>query len=613
MTTINDRLALLRREMATESIDVMIFPSTDPHASEYVAPHWHAREWVSGFDGSAGTAVVTRHEAALWTDSRYFLQAAEQLQGSEFQLMKEGLADTPTVLEWVLRKLSVEGGTCVAVDGMVMDYEEVEDMKAELRHIGATVRTNYDAMAVVWKDRPALPHGAIRVHPLEYAGEMVESKLARLREAMTQQRCQAHLLTDLMCVAWLTNLRGCDVPRTPVFLAYMYVTMDEAWLFVGDKYCHTDTPELDEAWQAHVKEAGVQLLPYDDIKDFLRKRMESHPDERVWGRASYTLYNIIKGTTDGGMTERTVSLPSPVILMKAKKNEAEIEGFRRSMLRDGVAMVKFLRWLKPAVEAGGQTEISVSDKLESLRREAPECFDLSFDTIAGYNAHGAIVHYTATPESDAPLAPEGLILIDSGAQYCDGTTDITRTIALGPVTDEMRRVYTTVLKANIALATVPYPEGTTGSSLDTVAHQVVWRAGYNYLHGTGHGVGACLSVHEGPQRVGQGNHPTPLVPGMTITDEPGVYLADRFGVRIENTMTVVEHSEGEFGRYFQLQPLTLCPIDTTPIDVSLMTEEEIEWLDNYHQRVKDELLPLLAEESDRRWLVESTKPLSKMS
>ena len=280
------------------------------------------------------------------------------------------------------------------------------------------------------------------------------------------------------------------------------------------------------------------------------------------------------------------------------------------MLRDGVAMVKFLRWLKPAVEAGGQTEISVSDKLESLRREAPECIDLSFDTIAGYNAHGAIVHYTATPESDAALASEGLILIDSGAQYCDGTTDITRTIALGPVTDEMRRVYTTVLKANIALATVPFPEGTTGSSLDTVAHQVVWRAGYNYLHGTGHGVGACLSVHEGPQRVGQGNHPTPLLPGMTITDEPGVYLADRFGVRIENTMTVVENGEGEFGRYFQLQPLTLCPIDTTPIDISLMTKGEIEWLDNYHQHVKDELLPLLTEESDRRWLVESTKPLA---
>ena len=296
--------------------------------------------------------------------------------------------------------------------------------------------------------------------------------------------------------------------------------------------------------------------------------------------------------------------------MKARKNAAEIEGFRRSMLRDGVAMVKFLRWLKPAVEAGGQTEISVSDKLESLRREAPECIDLSFDTIAGYNAHGAIVHYTATPESDAALAPEGLILIDSGAQYCDGTTDITRTIALGPVTDEMRRVYTTVLKANIALATVPFPEGTTGSALDTVAHQVVWRAGYNYLHGTGHGVGACLSVHEGPQRVGQGNHPTPLLPGMTITDEPGVYLADRFGVRIENTMIVVENGEGEFGRYLQLQPLTLCPIDTTPIDISLMTDGEIEWLDNYHQHVKDELLPLLTEESDRRWLVESTKPLA---
>ena len=493
---------------------------------------------------------------------------------------------------------------------MVMDYDEVETMKAELRHIGATVRTNYDAMAVVWKDRPAVPHGAIRVHPLEYAGETVESKLARLREAMKEKGCRAHLLTDLMCVAWMTNLRGCDVPRTPVFLAYMYVTMDEAWLFVGDRYCHTDSPELDGAWQEHVQKAGVQLLPYDGINDFLRQRMETHPDERVWGRASYTLYNIIKGTTDGGLTERAISEPSPVILMKARKNAAEIEGFRRSMLRDGVAMVKFLRWLKPAVEAGGQTEISVSDKLESLRREAPECIDLSFDTIAGYNAHGAIVHYTATPESDAALAPEGLILIDNGAQYCDGTTDITRTIALGPVTDEMRRVYTTVLKANIALATVPFPEGTTGSSLDTVAHQVVWRAGYNYLHGTGHGVGACLSVHEGPQRVGQGNHPTPLLPGMTITDEPGVYLADRFGVRIENTMIVVGNGEGEFGRYLQLQPLTLCPIDTTPIDISLMTEGEIEWLDNYHQHVKDELLPLLTEESDRRWLVESTKPLA---
>ena len=590
---ISIRLDDLRREMRAEKIDAVIFPSSDPHNSEYVAPHWQARRWISGFTGSAGTAVVTAEEAALWTDSRYFLQAVGQLAGSGFVLMKEGQPDVPSVTEWLLRKLSVGGGRVVAVDGMVMSYAEVAEMEKALRRIGVSVRTNYDAMKMIWRDRPAVPSSPIRAIAPGLAGETVSQRLRRIRDAMKSHHCESHILTDLACIAWTLNLRGNDVPMTPVFVANLIVTLDGATVFVNGQ------PDADAL--SALSLAGVEVKPYARFAEEVRRC----PGKVLADSATinHTVYSIIR--------ERAVDAASPVMAFKAVKNAAEIEGFRRSMIRDGVAMVRFLHWLSPAVEAGGQTEISVSDRLEALRREDRACHDLSFSTICGYGEHGAIVHYSASPETDAPLRPEGLLLIDSGAQYVDGTTDITRTVALGPVTDEMRRVYTYVLKAHIALATKKFPDGINGTQIDAIARSEVWQGGYGYLHGPGHGVGWCLCVHEGPHGVKLPWTPSPLHAGMTITDEPGIYLAGKFGVRTENMMLTVEAEAGGDPEmhFLRMEPLTLCPIDTTPIDRTLLTDKEKQWLNAYHERVRRELLPELADESDRQWLTEATEAI----
>ncbi len=589
MNNITERIEKLRHEMRAEGIDIIIFPSTDPHNSETPASHWHARQWISGFTGSAGTAVVTMTEAALWTDSRYFLQAEQQLEGTGFILMKSGLAETPTIMQWIAQKLSAYGGTYVAVDGMTMNYAEVTIMQRELRKLGGiTVRTNYDAMQILWKNRPPRPCGTIRIHPIDYAGESTSSKITRIRREIREHNCQAHITTDLMDIAWTMNLRGCDAAYTPVFISFLYISNTEVCLFANA------ASMTDEA-TSQMKEAGVDVYPYDNFAQFLNK----HREEKILCNSKttcFSLYNII--------ADHAIDAESPVSAMKAVKNNAEIEGFRQSMLRDGVAMVKFLHWLKPAVKAGGQTEISISDKLEEFRSGNPMFEDLSFSTIAGYNAHGAIVHYSATTTSDAEVKPEGLILIDSGAQYADGTTDITRTIALGPLTDAMRKAYTLVLKANIAIARLQFPDGTTGTQIDAIARSVVWREGMNYLHGTGHGVGAHLSVHEGPHAIRMDWTPAPLHAGMTVTDEPGLYIEGQFGIRTENTMLIIPGAETMFGKFLCMEPLTLCPIDTTPIMWDMMTDEETGWLRDYHQRVIDTLLPLLDDEGDRTWLKE---------
>ena len=583
-----ERLSRLRHEMNAEGIDAIIFPTGDPHGSEYVAPYWQARQWITGFTGSAGTAVVTQDEAALWTDSRYFLQAAQQLQGTGFTLMKDGLADTPSITEWLMRKMSAINGRCVAIDGMVTTYAEITAMQERLGKIGVTIRTNYDAMRILWHDRPAIPSGEIYCVNKEYIGENTSAKLERIRKVMHVHRAEALVVTDLMEIAWTLNLRGSDIAMTPVFMAFLCITTQGAHLFCNGA--------LTNEAQDMMRKAGVQIKRYADFPAFITSL-----DGRTMCHGATTAYSIYKNIV------HVIDEPSPIVSFKAVKNQKEIDGFRMAMRRDGVAMVRFLRWLKPAVAAGGQTEISVSDRLEMMRRDAQEFRDLSFSTICGYQSHGAIVHYTATQESNAPLKPEGLLLIDSGAQYIDGTTDITRTIALGEITDEMRRAYTLVLKANIALATAPFPDGTNGTQLDAIAHSVLWSGGLNYLHGTGHGVGWCLCVHEGPHAIRMDWRPEPLHEGMTVTDEPGVYLEGRFGIRTENTMLVVKDSETEFGTFLRLEPLTLCPIDTTPIDFSLMTDKEIDWLNNYHQRVRNELSPLLTDEADRQWLHEATE------
>ena len=601
----DERLEVLRKEMRAEKIDAIIFPTSDPHNSEYVAPHWQTRRWITGFTGSAGTAVVTLDEAALWTDSRYFLQAERELryenENRAFSLMKEGIEGTPTITEWLLRKLSATGGRTVAVDGTVMNYADVDEMAKKLRRIGVGIRTNYDAAVRLWKDRPAIPHNPIYGVEREWIGESAGSKLHRIREVMSREHCDAHIMTDLMSIAWTLNLRGDDVAMTPVFIAYLLVTLNDAMLF-------TDGTLNAEA-QALLREAGVSVKPYGD---FLGDALT-----RIDGRVlidplttNYTVYSKVN--------EHAVESACPAIDFKAVKNDREIEGFQKAMLYDGVAMVRFLRWLKPAVEAGGQTEISVSDKLEQLRRECPHCLDLSFSTICGYMEHGAIVHYSATPESDMPLKAEGLLLIDSGGQYDCGTTDITRTIALGPVTDEMKHAYTYVLKAHIALAKAVFPEGTNGTQIDSIARSQVWQGGYNYMHGTGHGVGWRLCVHEGPHAIRMDWRPAPLKPGMVVTDEPGIYLEGKFGIRTENMMMVEDVNVNvnpnlndndtlRYENFLHLTPLTLCPIDTAPIDFTLLTEQEKQWLNDYHSMVREKLKPLLTDDADKQWLEEATK------
>lgn len=591
---INDRLASLREVMRREHLTAFIFPSTDAHQSEYVAAHWQGREWISGFNGSAGTVVVTLTSAALWTDSRYFLAAEEQLKGTEYQLMKLKIEGTPTIAQWLAQELADVKSPEVGIDGMVNSYHSATALISDLRKLGGiSVRTNFDPLSIVWKNRPAIPQNPVEIQPMEYAGESVSSKITRIRKALRELHADGMLVSALDDIAWTLNLRGTDVHCNPVFVSYLLISSDEVKLFVDEEKVSAEV-------RSYLQENGISLYIYNKVEEALRNYSEYNilldGDE-----TSYYLWKTVK-------CQEIVAATSPIPAMKAVKNATEIQGYRNAMLRDGVAMVKFLMWLKPAVEAGGQTEISIDKKLTSLRAEQPLFRDISFDTIAGYATHGAIVHYEATPETDIPLKPEGLILIDSGAQYQDATTDITRTIALGPVTEEMKHIYTLVLKAHIQLELVKFPDGASGTQLDAVGRECMWREGLNFLHGTGHGVGSYLNVHEGPHQIRMEWMPAPLRAGMTLTDEPGLYLAGKFGVRTENTVLITDYKKTEFGKFLQIEPLTLCPIDTTPIDTNIMLPEEIDWLNQYHQKVYEKLAPYLSE-TEKKWLRNATKAI----
>lgn len=594
MNEIELRLARLRELMKREHLSAFIFPSTDAHQSEYVADHWRGREWISGFNGSAGTAVVTMKSAALWTDSRYFLAAEEQLEGTEYQLMRLKMEGTPTIAEWLGKELQDVQSPEVGLDGMVNSYNYVKDLSYSLRKLGGiTLRTNLDPLEQIWENRPSLPANPVEIQSLEYAGETLVSKVARIRKSLRELHADGMLVSALDDIAWTLNLRGTDVHCNPVFVSYLLIESDKVSLFVDDNKL---SPEVKQ----YLQDNQVSLYKYNKVE----KCLESYSEYNILldgDETSYYLWKTVK-------CQEIVAAASPIPAMKAVKNKAEIEGYRSAMLKDGVAMVKFLKWLKPAVAAGGQTEISIDEKLTSLRAEQKLFRDISFDTIAGYAQHGAIVHYEATPETDVVLKPEGLILIDSGAQYQDGTTDITRTIALGGVSEEMKHIYTLVLKAHIQLELVKFPDGASGTQLDAVGRECMWREGYNFLHGTGHGVGSYLCVHEGPHQIRMEWMPTPLRAGMTLTDEPGLYLAGKFGVRIENTVLISDYMSTEFGKFLQIEPLTLCPIDTTPIDVDMLLPEEIDWLNAYHHSVYEKLSPFLDEE-EKIWLENATKPI----
>lgn len=615
MSTINERIAALRQLMKREHLAAFIFPSTDPHNGEYVPEHWEGRKWISGFTGSAGTAVVTMTSAALWTDSRYFIAAAEELQDTEFQLMKLKMQGTPTIAEWLGRELqdNPDRLTEVGVDGMVYAATAMEDLIGELRQQGGiTVRTNLDPLRELWTDRPAIPSAPIEIQPLEYCGTSAHEKIASIRKALRAKHADGMLVAALDDIAWTLNIRGRDVHCTPLAVSYLVISTTKATLY-------TLKEKVTPAVAAYLKAEGVDVAEYADIS----KGLQAYPDYNILldpDEINYTLYKKVKC--------EVVRASSPIPAMKIMKTEAEIEGYRRAMLRDGIALVKFYNWLKTGAAASQgkdrividgveQDEVTIDQKLTALRAEQPLFRDISFDTIAGYGYHGAIVHYEATPETALKLKPEGLLLLDSGAQYQDGTTDITRTIPLGPLTDEMRLVYTLVLKGHIGLETVKFPDGACGTQLDVLARQHMWQYGYNYLHGTGHGVGSYLSVHEGPHQYRMEYKPQPLRAGMTITDEPGIYLEGKFGVRIENTCLIRDYltpleQQGETlsptPHFLEIEALTLCPIDTEPIILDMMTPAELQWLNTYHQRVFDTLSPHL-EGADLEFLRKATEKI----
>ena len=602
METIKERLASLRKIMRREKLCAVIIPSTDPHNGEYVPEHWEGRKWISGFSGSAGTAVVTLHSAALWTDSRYFIQAEEELRDTGFLLMRQKMPGTPDIPEWISQEVfkdstrPADGSTEVCIDGTVCSAAAVEGLVADLRsHGGLTLRTNLDPLAEIWQGRPSLPTAPIEIHPLEFAGERAADKLARIRKSLRARHADGMLVAALDDIAWTLNIRSRDVHCTPVAVAYLLIATDRATLFTMKEKVSAET-------EAYLKGEGVDIDDYGNVA----KGLKRYPEYNILAdkdEVNHTLYRGIKC--------RIVDAASPIPEMKAVKSEAEIKGFRKAMLRDGVAMVRFLRWLKENIGKLPMTELSVSDRLQSLRAEQNLFRDVSFDTIAGYGAHGAIVHYEPTAETDIPLQPRGFLLLDSGAQYQDGTTDITRTIPLGPLTEEERLVYTLVLKGHIALEMLKFPDGASGTQLDAVARKDLWRYGYNYLHGTGHGVGSYLSVHEGPHQIRMEYRPAPLHAGMTVTDEPGVYLEGKFGVRIENTLLTRRYTtplqeagrghESPTAEYLEFESLTLCPIDREPIIADMLTTEERGWLNDYHRRVYESLSPYLTSE-EKAWL-----------
>lgn len=589
-----ERIDMLRKVLATGNLQAVIIPSTDPHGSEYVPDHWKVREWISGFNGSAGTVIVTLNEAALWTDSRYFLQAEEQLEGTGILLMKEKLPDTLSITDWLGTML--KPGDTVGIDPTVNNRDQAEAWADELTSKSGISLTHIPTewWDELWSLRPQLPCEEVEIQPLPLAGESCTSKLTRIRKEIGEKTLIISALDD---IAWTLNLRGRDVHCNPVVVSYLIITPDEAHFFALPEKISSPVGE-------YLREHNVTLHPYADFYRMVAT-FDTYP-LLLPTNCNVEISARCQRLIDEG---RCAFAPSPIPAMKAIKNEAEIEGFRNAMVRDGVALVRFLRWLEEKMERGEEvTELSADAELTRQRSYQALFRDISFDTIAGYGHHGAIVHYEPTPESDIPLQPRGLLLLDSGAQYMDGTTDITRTIPLGPLTDDERRDYTLVLKGNIALSRAHFPHGTCGTQLDVLARQFMWAEGINYLHGTGHGVGSYLNVHEGPHQFRMNHMPALLLPGMTVTNEPGIYRAGSHGVRIENMMLIVPDKETDFGTYYKFDILTLCPIDTRPIVLDMMTPDELQWLNAYHQRVYDELAPHLDEE-EKEWLRGKTKKI----
>lgn len=593
-TEIAQRLTVLRGLMAKAGVNAAIINKTDPHQSEYIGAHWAFLRRISGFTGSAATMVVTADKALLWTDSRYFIQAAQQLDGTEILLMKEGLPETPDILTWLTHNL--HQGNTVGVDGMLFSRTEADSLAATLGARGIELKTDFDPIADTWPDRPALPQDKVFVHDIRYAGQSAADKIAALLTAAADLGADAIFTSALDEIVWTLNIRAHDVPYTTVVTSFLYLSPKGNTLFI-------DENKLDEAVRAHLAVAGVAVAEYGDVLPFIAAlptdvRVLAQPDK-----------NAVAVTNALGA--RAVLATSPAGMLKAVKNKVQLAGVRAAMERDGVAIVSALMEIERHVDNDlPLTELDVVRIFRQARQAQPLFFDESFGTIAGFGAHGAIVHYDPTEESNAEIHRGSLLLIDSGAQYLDGTTDITRTIAIGESTAEQRHDFTLVMKGHIALATAVFPQGTVGMQLDILARQFLWKQGLTYLHGTGHGVGHFLNVHEGPQSIRLNYVPAPMTPGMITSNEPGLYRENVHGIRCENLVLTTEAMTTEFGKFYRFETLTLCPFDLSLFDVDMMTDAEIEWVNDYHRMVRSRLTPML-NSVQRTWLEKKTRPLTR--
>ncbi len=593
MTT-QEKLASLRKLMKQYDLNAYIIPSTDPHQGEYIAEHWQTREWFSGFTGSTGNVVITHDFAGLWTDSRYFIQAQEELKGSGIELVKLQIPHTPEYIDWLVEKLPA--GSKVGFDGKVVAAQLAMMMKKAFEPHQIQIDSGHDLPGMIWEDRPGLPQQPVFEHDKKMTGKSRWEKLALVREQMKAKNADFHLLTSLDDIAWLFNLRGSDVQYNPVFLSYAVITPSESLLFIDEK-------KIPDALQSRLQEEGLVVKPYDQATDYLRQLPQGSALWLTLSKVNQYLVDIVPGhcTLIDGL--------SAVAPMKAHKNTVEAANIRHAMVKDGVALVHFYRWLEDTLGKTTITEISLSEQLTKFRKQQDSFMGNSFSTIAGYQDHGAIVHYSASVATAYDIHPEGILLLDSGAQYLDGTTDITRTTALGKPTDEQRRDFTLVLKGHVELSRAVFPSGTKGFHLEVLARKALWQDGKNYGHGTGHGVGFFLNVHEGPQGISLNpavNYP--LEEGMVLSNEPGYYREGHYGMRTENLIMVVPFQESEYGPFLKFETLTLFPYDLALVDASLLNHDEKQWINHYHQVVYERLESYLDEEA-RSWLAHKTRAI----
>ncbi len=590
--TIQERLSLLRKQMKKADVDAYIVHHSDPHLSEYIPDYWKEREWLSGFTGSAGTLVVTQKNAALWTDSRYFIQAEIQLSGTGIELCKIGMPETPDIQSWLA--LNLKQNSIVACNGLLISLSNQRTLSENLKAKKFKVRFDIDLVNKIWDDRPPIPQQKVFVHTAEFAKVSVQEKLGRIRKELLVRNATAYLMCALDEICWTFNIRGADISYNPVFLAYAIVDDDKATLYVDENKL------TDEVIQFLANEQ-VSVKPYSKIFDKLAKLKKKDVLVLDPAKVNFSIYSAIPGNT------KVIETTGLATQIKARKQPVEVEGINDAMVQDGIAMVEFLYWLEQNVKSGKVTEITVAEKLLEFRSKRKNFISESFGSIVGYADHGAIVHYSATPQTSYTIKPEGFLLVDSGGQYLNGTTDITRTIHLGNPTPQEKRDFTLVLQGMVRLSMAKFPKGTRGSQLDTYARMALWSQGLNYGHGTGHGVGYFLNVHEGPQQIRPENH-LPIEPGMVMSNEPGLYRPNAYGIRIENLIVCVEDETNDFGSFLRFDTLTLCPIDTKAIDLDMLTVQEREWLNHYHQLVYFKLSPHLAAEHEK-WLKEITKPI----